>query len=274
MRSSGTVPQVFPRASFRRWYELGGWDERYCAFSMALGREIVANASLQRMTVILNGRELTGWQLGAVGVVPEWRGKGLQRQIMPRLLATATDDDIVFLFANDDVLDFYPLFGFERRIETVFGAECVIAPAGDSLRTLSLDSAGDRALLARLSMQAGGVTDRFGARNYGGVLLWYWTNFYEGCIHYCAQDDAIVVAEQEADLLRICDVLARAPIDLRSYLPCIATTPIHRIEFGFTPEAWWPDATPIAQYRDSPLFVRGNHPLPGEPFKFPMLAQT
>ena len=268
------VPKVFPRASFRRWYGLGGWNEDYVAFSMADGADIVASASLQRMNIVLRGEWITGWQLGAVGVLPQWRGRGLQRQIMQRLLGSIDEKDIVFLFANDTVLDFYPLFGFKRVIESVFAAEYNVKPASEPLRALSIDRAEDLALLARVAATAAPTTREFGARDYGGVLLWYWANFYDGCFYYCEAEDAIIVAEHDGATLRICDVLARTPFDLRSYLPRVAKDAAQRVEFGFTPDAWWPDARVIADYTDSPLFVRGAHRLPDAPFKFPMLAQT
>lgn len=268
------VPKVFPRASFRRWYELGGWNEDYASFAIADGPDIVANASLQRMNIVLRGQPVTGWQLGAVGVLPHWRGRGLQRQTMHRLLSSVDDKDIVFLFANDTVLDFYPLFGFRRVIESVFAAEYDVKPASEPLRALSIDRAEDRALLARVAATAAPTTQEFGARDYPGVLLWYWANFYDGCFYYCEAEDAIIVAEHDGATLRICDVLARALFDLGSYLPRVTKNAAQRIEFGFTPGVWWPDARAIATYVDSPLFVRGTHRLPEAPFKFPMLAQT
>jgi predicted N-acetyltransferase YhbS len=268
------VPRVFARASFRRWYRLGGWNEDYVAFSIADGTDIVASASLQRMNIVLRGEWLTGWQLGAVGVVPQWRGRGLQRRIMQRLLGSVDEKDIVFLFANDTVLDFYPLFGFRRVIESVFAAEYDVEPASEPLRALSIDRADDLALLARVAAAAAPTTREFAARSYGGVLLWYWANFYDGCFYYCEAEDAIIVAELDGATLRICDVLARTPFDLRSYLPRVVKHAAQRVEFGFTPDVWWPDARVIADYMESPLFVRGAHRLPEAPFKFPMLAQT
>jgi GNAT superfamily N-acetyltransferase len=267
------IPRVFP-LSFRRWHELGGWDENYCAIAIMQGDDIIANASLQRMTIVLHGRELRGWQLGAVGVVPEHRGKGLQRRIMPRVLEFASGEDMMFLFANDDVLDFYPKFGFKRASEVIFGADHEVVPAGNRLRTLSLDRPDDRALLARVSATARPVTELFGARSYGGVVLWYWTNFYPDCLHYCPERDAVLVATHDGDCLRICDVLASERLDLREYLPRVATAAAQRIEFGFTPGPWWPDAGPVADYTESRLFVRGPHEPPHTPFKFPLLAQT
>lgn len=268
------VPKVFARASFRRWYNLGGWTEDYAAFAMADGGDIVANASLQRMNIVLRGESITGWQLGAVGVVPQWRGQGLQRRIMQSLLSSVAEQDFVFLFANDTVLDFYPLFGFRRVVESVFAAEHSVEPAGEPLRALSIDRAEDRALLARVAAAAAPTTLEFGARDYGGVLLWYWANFYDGCFYYCEAEDAIIVAEHDGVILRICDVLARAMFDLRPYLPRIAKAAARRVEFGFTPGAWWPEARAVADYADSPLFVRGERALPVAQFKFPMLAQT
>lgn len=268
------VPKLFPRASFRRWYQLGGWNENYVSFALADGKDIVANASLQRMNVVLRGASITGWQLGAVGVLPQWRGQGLQRQIMPRLLKSVAEQDIAFLFANDTVLDFYPLFGFKRVIENVFAAEHSVSPSCEPLRALSIDHPEDLALLARVAATAAPASSDFAARNYPGVLLWYWANFYDGCFYYCEAEDAIIVAEHDGATLRICDVLARARFDLRPYLPRIAKSAAQGIEFGFTPGAWWPDARAVADYTDSPLFIRGAHRLPEAPFKFPMLAQT
>jgi GNAT superfamily N-acetyltransferase len=268
------VPKVFPRASFRRWCELGGWKDDYVAFALAEGANIVANASLQRMKIVVHGRSITGWQLGAVGVLPQWRGQGLQRRILHNLLDSIDEKDIVFLFANDTVLDFYPLFGFKRVVESVFAADQSVQPAGAPLRMLSIDREEDRALLAAVAADAEPTTRTFAARDYGGILLWYWANFYDGCFYYCDADDAIIVAEHDGATLRICDVLARTRFDLRSYLPRVAKAAAQRIEFGFTPDLWWPEARPIADYADSPLFVRGPHRLPQPPFKFPMLAQT
>lgn len=268
------VPEVFPSISFRRWYEYGGWDAGYRAFAIFEGNQIVASASLQRMNLVVRGERVTGWQLGAVGVLPDWRGRGLQRQLMTHVLAQIDPRDPVFLFANDDVLEFYPLFGFRRVTEWLFGVEMDIEPAPSSLRRLTLQAAEDRALVARLAARAQPVSERFGAENYGGVLLWYWSNFHEHDFYYHAGDDAIVVAEEDMEVLRILDVVAERPFDLAPYLPQLATESHQHVEFGFTPERYWPNATPVCEYLESPLFVLGNAALPAAPFKFPLLAQT
>jgi predicted N-acetyltransferase YhbS len=268
------VPRVFPRISFRGWHEHGGWDDAYVAFALVDGDEIIANASLSRMDVVLHGKPMLGWQLSAVGTLPAYRGQGLQNQLMPRLLERTGASDFVFLFANHHVLDFYPRYGFERVRECLFHADQRAAPEGSPLRALDLTSADDRALLQRVAAKAEPVTTLFGARDYGTTLLWYWTNFYRNGLRYAPEHDAILVVDQSDELLRIYDILTSAPLELCSYLPRLISSPISELEFGFTPTRYWPEAGRKADYTDSPLFVRGPHKLPTEPFKFPMLAQT
>jgi GNAT superfamily N-acetyltransferase len=268
------VPEVFPSICFRRWYELGGWSPRYRAFALVEGERIIANVSVQQMSLVIEGRARNGWQLGAVGVLPEHRGRGLQRLLMQHVLAQLNPHDLVMLFANEDALDFYPLFGFRRVTEWLHCAEHRVEPRPGSLRRLSIESATDRDLVARLASTAAPVTERFGARDYGGVLFWYWANFHANHFYYDETDDAIVVAEQDMEALRILDVLARQPIDLVRYLPQLVDEPVQHIEFGFTPELHWREAVPECEYLESSLFVRGALDLPTSPFKFPLLAQT
>jgi predicted N-acetyltransferase YhbS len=268
------VPEVFPSISFRRWYALGGWNQDYRSFAIFDGERIVANVSVQRMSLIVRGRPRVGWQLGAVGVLPDYRGRGLQRTLMQNVLGQLDPADVVLLFANEDVLDFYPLFGFRRATETLFCAEHSVSPGPGALRRLSFESNEDRELLARLASTALPATEQFGARDYGGVLLWYWANFHGDDFYYHEQDDAIVVAEQDMEVLRILDVLAARPIDLVSYLPQLVQYPVDFVEFGFTPERIWPDAVAEGEYLESALFVLGDVDLPAMPFKFPVLAQT
>jgi predicted N-acetyltransferase YhbS len=268
------VPRVFPRITFRGWYEHGGWDERYVVFALADGERLVASASLMRMQVVLRDQPLAGWQLGAVGTLAEHRGQGLQNRVLPRLLEHAGAEDLVFLFANHQVLDFYPRFGFERVREWLFRAECRVAPEGPALRALDLASPEDRALLRRIAAKAEPVTTLFGARDYGTTILWYWSNFYGRGLRHAPDHDAILVVDQSDELLRIYDVLTATPLDVAAYLPRLITTPITELEFGFTPTRYWPTANVRADYTDSPLFARTPHRLPSERFKFPMLAQT
>jgi predicted N-acetyltransferase YhbS len=268
------IERVFPGVTFARWAELGCWDERYTGYALADGTEVVANVSVSRMDVLLQGRTLQALQLGSVGVTPEWRGRGLARACMQRVLAGLPETQLVYLFANPSVLAFYPRFGFRRVPQHVFGAERFIQPARQTLPRLSIDRASDRSLLHELSARARPVTSHFGARDYGTTLLWYWDNFYRDSLFYAARDRAIVITEHDEDALRICDVVASQPLALAPLLPHVAVRVARRLEFGFEPEQLWPEAAALRIDDTSPLFVRGPFPDLLEPLRYPMLAQT
>lgn len=271
------VRRVFPEIGFEQWIALGGWsDARYRCVALADGDEIVANVSLTRMALLIEGRPQVGVQLGAVGVVPPWRGRGLARRVMEAALAQVGSDELVFLFANQDVLGFYPRFGFRQIAEHIFGFDALLTPAGAPLPRLAIGQSSHRALLARLSKLAKPVATTFGATDYGHVVLWYWMNFYPDCLYYSADDDAIVVAEQQGSSLRVLDVIAAQSIDLLSLLPRIVRGQgVRRVELGFSPDSYGcARATLLQRYEDSPLFVRSVLRLPERAFKYPLLAQT
>jgi ribosomal protein S18 acetylase RimI-like enzyme len=268
------VARVFPGVSFRRWAAFGGWQEHYRVFALLEENRIVASAALTRMDLVLQGRAVRGWQLGAVGTDPSCRRRGLQRRLLPHVLAQADADDLVFLFANENVLDFYPRFGFRRARESVFTAAHRALPAGAPLRVLAPDNAADRALLARVAAAAEPSTALFGASRYGSIVLWYLCNFHGEHVRYVPEHDALIVAEQAGSTLFVYDVLARTRFDVAQQLPRLIEGPIERIEFFYSPERDWPSTEPTREYIDAPLFVRGPHHLPAQPFKFPALAQT
>jgi predicted N-acetyltransferase YhbS len=268
------VPRVFPSIGFRGWYEHGGWDERYVVHACVEGDELVASASVQRMELVLHGQRVRGHQLGAVGTLPTHRQRGLQRGVMERALQGVAPDDLAFLFANERVLEFYPRFGFSRMRESVSAAERRVVPGGAPLRALDLASADDRATLRRVAQRATPVTSRFGARDYGGVVLWYWSNFFPRALRYTEEHDAIVIADQHGERLHVYDVLAAGELDVEAMLGRVVTAPVSSVVLGFTPDRYFTDARPIAEYSESPLFVRGAQRMPEGPFKYPMLAQT
>lgn len=268
------VPRVFPEANFRRWYELGGWDASYRAFAIFDGNDIVANVSAWRSTLVIDGVQCTGCQLGAVGVLPDLRGRGLQRRLLEFALQQAQPDELIYLFANEEVSDFYPRFGFRYEPQYLFSAEMTVHPQTGLLRRLSVDSPTDRQLMLDLARRCNPATQRFGAVEYGTVLLWHWTQQSGFDAYYHENDAALVFVEQDLGVLRVCDVLASRNIDLRAYLPHLTTESIDCVEFCFTPERYFPSARPEFEYLESLLFVRGGQRLPREPFKFPLLAQT
>jgi predicted N-acetyltransferase YhbS len=268
------VPRVFPRIDFRPWYARGGWTEAYEAHAVADGGEIVANASVMRMRLVVGGREVRGAQLGAVGSVPEMRGRGLVRPLLERVLSQLDSEvELVLLYANERVLDFYPRFGFRRVQESAFELEVALEPAPVPAPRLDLDDRAQRAAWLAACGRSVPPTERFGARDYGSVALWHACVFYPRDVHVLGEGESYAVAVQRGDTLHLLDVAAPRRFDLLGVAPRLLRAPAGRIRFGFCPERWCPAARAVGP-SDDPLFVRGAVELPAGQFRFPMLAET
>ncbi|RKH66995.1 GNAT family N-acetyltransferase [Corallococcus interemptor] len=265
------VPQVFRRADFRRWCAWGQWNDDYHAFALMEAGRVVANASVMRMRLVLEGQEVTAYQLGAVGCVPSHRGRGLSRVVMSAAL-DACGDAPVLLFANPTVRQFYPRFGFQPQRQTLFAAAYDAVPEGPPAPTLSLDDAEVRAGLVALSREGLPSTERFGARGYATAASWPVANGFARPLRQLGSE-AWVFAGVEGDTLYLDDVFAREPFDLRAWLPRLIDRPIRAIRFGFTPERYWPGAVEAGEDTEADLFVRDLRLSP-EAHRFPIMAHT
>lgn len=268
------VGQVFQGVDFHRWGDLGGWTEAYEVFALVAGTEIVASIGRTRMRLVINGQEVTGWQLGAVSTRASRRGEGLSRRLMEAALADLDHpDQPVILFANPRVLDFYPRFGFRRVEQRLFTAPVEIAPAAVPAARLDMARAEDRARLAAIVARATPVNRGFAARDYFPILLWHLCD-RPMRVHHLEPFDAVAVVSEEAGRLTLHELQATRPFPLAEALPSLVTAPLREIAFGFDPGDWWPGAISFGPDPESYLFVRGR-PAPGPgPLRFPDLAQT
>lgn len=266
------VARVFSQADFRRWCEWGQWSDDYRAFCLVEDGRVVANASVSRMRLIVDGAQIEGFQLGAVGCLPERRGRGLARRALQAALE-ACGAAPVLLFANETVLQFYPRFGFRPAPQHLFLADFAAAPGADPAPRADLADPATRAEFLALAAIAAPVDDRFGARGYGRIATWYAANGYASPCH---RIDARtwVFAQCEDDVLTIEDVFAADPVDLAALAPRLIQRPVRALAFGFTPQRGaWPLARAVAEEADAGLFVRGFDP-PAAPSRFPLLART
>ncbi len=60
---------------FERWYQQGGWSEHYIPFSFVDGNEIVANASVNTVELVISGQRKKAIQIGTVMTHPDYRGQ-------------------------------------------------------------------------------------------------------------------------------------------------------------------------------------------------------
>jgi GNAT superfamily N-acetyltransferase len=268
------VQRIFPGLDFGPWHRRHGWTPAYEVHAFADGGELIAGVGVMRATAVVTGREHRGAQLGAVGVVPEARGRGLMRALLEHVLARLEREvELFHLYANETVLDFYQRFGFRRVEETDFELAVALTPGPNPAPRLDLDDAAPRAAWLEACARALPPTERFGMRGYGAAALWHASVLHPGAVRVLAGEEAYAVTVQRGDTLHLLDLAAPRRFDLLSVLPALLEAPIARVRFGFCPECWCPAARPTGAH-DDPLFVRTALALPAEAVLLPALSQT
>jgi GNAT superfamily N-acetyltransferase len=98
---------------FEEWYQSGYWGSGYIPYSLVEGEDIVANVSASIVDCLVLGERKIYIQIGTVMTVYTYQNQGLARYLMNKVVEEWEDKcDMIYLFANDSVLDFYPKFRF------------------------------------------------------------------------------------------------------------------------------------------------------------------
>lgn len=113
---------------FESWYQNDYWkDDMYMPHSLMDGERMVANVSANRMEFVISGEIKHFIQIGTVMTAKDYRGQGLGRYLIEKVIDTYRDEcDGIYLFGNDSVLDYYPKFGFEVSKEYIYKKQLLV----------------------------------------------------------------------------------------------------------------------------------------------------
>ncbi len=270
------VKEVFPGLDFEEWHRRGFWDDRYRPFCLMDGKRMVSNVSITEMALLMGGREIRGYQFATVGTVPDFRGKGLSRKLMEFVLERFRNQaDLFFLFANERVQDFYPRFGFRSVQEYRFRREVPELRPAFAARSLDLSASADCDLIAGLLTSRLPLSGLFGASDHAFITWWHLLNVFPKNLLYLEKEKVMIIAIESKGCLSIFDIITEDSLDLPKILPRIVRDEDTRtVECFFPPDEWGLKGARAIPDNDSPLFVLGEFPLAGHPFKFPTTAQT
>lgn len=245
---------------FEAWYQKGAWDDRYICHSIIVDDQIIANVSVSKMDLVINGESKRALQIGTVMTHPEHRGKGLSTQLMEYVLETyEATCDLFFLFANSTVHDFYPKFGFTTLPEHQFYLNLTVQPKDQPILLDKLDVSKEDhwdSIKQKLRSRRP-ISKHFGVANVPGLFQFYALNVFPECLYYSRTDDAIIVFEHEGDLLHLYDVISDKEVNLETLVSWIASEQTRKVRFHFTPDQLLNKAyvEPCGKHEDV-LFVR------------------
>lgn len=261
---------------FTDWHARGWWtSERtgYTPHALVADCEVVANISTTSIAFDIAGERVRATQLGTVMTAPEWRGQGLQRRLMERVLGEAACSDMIYLYANDSVMEFYPRFGFSPATEYAF-SRAMPQGGGPAATPADMDSPADCKKLLRLYAQG----NPFSAANMigeVGLLMFYCAGFMRDGVHFIDSLNTAAIAEYDGDALFLHDVFCPPGTALDDVLRALGRPGVSRATLGFTPtDAAGMTCAPIED--DGGLFVLTGlkNPFATRPMRLPALSRT
>jgi len=226
---------------FEEWDQNGAWNNDYICYSFLDNNKIIANASINKMKIVLDGKEYQAIQIGTVMTHPDYRKQGLAAKLIKHILDEYEESfDFIYLFANDTVLDFYPKFGFKRIKENCYFLNLAENQYSNdrksTIRALKLDEQEDRELLKKLAKERLPISTTCGVVDNEHLLMFYFIVFKEQTF-YLEEEDLIVMYEVEGEDLHLYDVISQNRINLDDILSNILTSQIKKVHFHFTPDS-------------------------------------
>ncbi|MEK4387486.1 GNAT family N-acetyltransferase [Solibacillus sp. FSL W7-1464] len=221
---------------FEQWDEQGYWNDTYSPYAFEVGGEIIANVSTSSGTMILDGRQYKAVQIGTVMTNPKFQGKGLSRQLMDKVLEDHMSAQIIYLFANKTVLDFYPKFGFETRIQSTFTVDKKdIEAVHAEVKKVNLDDKPTRNLFYETTVFRKSVSQKMSMVNNENIVMFHALTQYWDCIYYVPKFQAFVILNETAEHAELVDVISKEQVDVQEILGCL---PIQseKIRLCFTPD--------------------------------------
>ncbi|WP_277587142.1 GNAT family N-acetyltransferase [Psychrobacillus antarcticus] len=226
---------------FKGWYEKGCWDDKYICYSYIDGDKVIANASINKMTLVSNGKEYKAIQVGTVMTHPDYRKKGLSGKLMNHIIDKYEKEcDFIYLFANETVLDFYPKFGFEKVPESSFSLNITDLNQqqviSTNMRRLDSEDTNDFQLMKKFAKERIPVSSILGVKNNEHLLMFYFILAFNDAIYYIEEDDVIVIFKQDEVHLHIFDIISTKRIELDSIINRIVSDKKQTIHLYFTPD--------------------------------------
>lgn len=260
---------------FEDWYQNGYWTDRYNPYSVMVDGKIVANVSVNTTTFEVNGEKKRYIQLGTVMTREQYRNQGLIRKIMEQIEKDYADCvDGMYLFSNNDVLSFYPKFGFQAAkqyeyIKIIANPESV------------------QQIFVPVSMQNKQQWDQIEAKikscyhqsalemvDNSQLNMFYISKYMRENVYYSKCLDAYVVAEIEGDTLVIHMVISDKEQDLNQIAEGFGST-IRQVVLGFTPKNGQGFTVRELDQDDRTLHIKGDFcAIEKDKLMFPLMAHA
>ncbi|WP_340200302.1 GNAT family N-acetyltransferase [Ascidiimonas sp. W6] len=221
---------------FDDWYQNGYWSDNYIPYSLADGNNIVSNISVSIIDFLVSGKKRTYLQIGTVMTDMEYRNQGLNRILMEKVLEEWRGKcDLIYLFANDTVLDFYPKFGFKTAKEYKYSKKVNLKHFNPDFINLNMLDKKNKDFLVNKVNHSYHFSE-VSMKDNASLILFYCTLFMNKSVYYIKKLDAIVIAEFSSDILHINDIFCEKNVPMDNLISYLLTKEIKEVVLGFMPK--------------------------------------
>lgn len=258
--------------NFENWYSNGFWKDKFIPHSLVDGDKVIAHVSVSLMDFDLDGAEKHYIQIGTVMTDKNYRGQGLSRCLMEKVIDEYKENsDGIYLFGNDSVINFYPKFGFVKSKEYQYSKDVYSIKNIKKIQQVDIS---DKVNWEDFFNTVNNCVsnDRFTMNNPG--LVAFWTR-WSSSVYYLAEEDTYIVADVKGENLFIKQIIASHKVNLETVIDSFGND-IKRVTLGFTPY----DATgyTIDEYyeEDCTLFILGKdlESIENKKLIFPILSHA
>lgn len=234
-KSYNALTQKTYRFDFEQWYQRGYWGSGYIPYSLLDGEYIVANVSASIVNCLVLGETKKYIQIGTVMTDPAYQNQGLARFLMEKVIEEWKNTcDMIYLFANDRVLDFYSKFGFMIVNEYQYSKPITNDKEVIAAEKLDMSLDNNRELVSEKVTNSISISKLAMLKNVGLIML-YCTSFMSDKVYYLKEQDAIVIAEFQGDILYLQDIFSLSEVDLDNIIKTLTNKEVKKVVLGFIP---------------------------------------
>lgn len=248
---------------FGAWETAGYWDDAYTPFSFFDGETVVASVCIYLLDAVVDGHPTRLVQISGVGTLPQWRRRGLNRELTEIGLDWARDKYTgLFLFADTDAIPFYERCGFRPLDEFVESVKVPSVPHRGGAVRLDCEDRDDLDRIYELARRRAPVSNSFSVLN-AKLVMFHVLYRLRNSVYEIPELGCIVFLQRHNGCLKLLDVLGERIPSLEELYPYIARESDRFIEFHFHADRLGLDDT---SRRTRPLlgnncFVRGAFPV-------------
>ena len=241
--------------NFENWYQNGYWTENYDPYSVVTDGKVVANVSVNKTDMVIGGERKHLIQLGTVMTEEAFRNRGLIRRIMAEIDQDYPDADGIYLFGGDNVLEFYPKFGFHKESEYLYTQE-VSQIGACEVENVPMNIPENRERL-QAAIAKSCVLSACQMVDNPGLIFFYASQFMQDCVYYCSRLDAWFIAEQEGGELLLHNIFCPDPVSPEQAAAAFGSG-VQKLFLGFAPKNVDGYTKGILQEENCTFFVKGK----------------